>query len=193
MNTCEQSFVASSLEVTHMRPKPLGLESAPGCQLLLDAIMQDVEDLFPLKTCDHEAVAELSKKFGKIDGLLYSQYYYPEFDDAVLRPVYLIALTTIWIANFTKAINRNRKINVDKRQRKCQLCLLYYCFNLAPGVLPLKDEVYFEEKILRKFSRDKWMSDLSAEVQKERFLFAFEIMHYYGLEYWNPKMPEISG
>lgn len=190
MNCYEQDLIKQWVRCNYIPETPFQFENAPLCRPLFHAIIHDVEGMLPPGTVDRlDVIAEYSQRFGEDDGLLY-QTYQPWLKGAeFLRPVYLNGLTTIWIANFTRLQKEDRRVNKTKRQRKFQQALLYYCFNYFVGGISTKDALHFEWKIEKTYSRYEWMSSKTDEVQAARFRFAFEMMHYYGLEYRNPSLP----
>lgn len=188
MNLNEEAFIKYGETYSSHPQIPLGLETVPLCRVLLIAIMSDVQKILPNGSVAEPAcIAAFSEEFSNTDGLL-PAYYNSSFEEKVQRPAYLIALTTIWIANYTRPIESKRRNKKERLQRKYQVCLLYYCFNLLTGTLPLKEERCFKEKILQRFSRTEWMGSEATHVQLERFKFAFEMLHDIGLEYYDPKM-----
>ena len=189
MNIYEQEFIGKWSKCNYVLETPYELEKKSFCRPLFNGMVADVENILPHGTISKlDVLAEYSQRFGEDDGLLSVTYQPWLTGEAFLRPEFFDAITTIWIANYTKLIKEeDRRFNKTKRQRKFQMALRFYCFNYVTWPSE-KDALYFEGKIEERFTRDEWMYSKTDEVQEARLLFAFEMMHYYGLEYFKPEL-----
>jgi hypothetical protein len=106
----------------------------------------------------------------------------PEFE----RIDFEIALTTLWIAQFTKMKANSRCRSLMKKQREFQTCLLVYFFNQIVGLPPSQLRKKVESITIQEFGLYGWYFDSSQEHDFRKLKLLFEIMHICSLEYWNP-------
>lgn len=189
MNIYEQEFINKWSKCNYVLETPFELEKQSFCRPLFNGMVADVENILPPGTIfNTEVQAEYSQRFSQVGGLLYETYKPWLTGVNFLRGDFFVTLTTIWIANYTKLIKEgDRRFNKAKRQHKFQTAIQFYCFNYVTWV-PEKEALHFEGEIEERFTQDEWMFSKTDEVQEARFMFAFEMMHYYGLEYCKPEL-----
>ena len=146
---------------------------------LLRVIVNDVTESVPRSALSSlETLVEYSNQFSSGDGLIRS-FFDSTFDKAVQKHMYLISITTTWIALFTRPIDsaRFQANHIIKAKRDFQICMLYYCFGLLAGTIPRKG-VRFAEN--HRFSWEKTLSSLDDEWCVK---LANELMALFDLEY----------
>ena len=148
---------------------------------LLRAIVNDVAKSAPRSALSSlEKLVEYSNQFSTLDGLIRA-YFNPviEKNKVSQKTMYLISITTIWIALFTRPID-SAKLQADrliKAKREFQICMLYYCFGLLTGTIPCKG-VRFAAK--HRFS---WKKILTIQDDEWCIKLANALMAHFGLEY----------
>jgi hypothetical protein len=157
----------------------------PGAsKLVAGIIMRDIQLANPeLNVNDCEAVIALANQHASIGGLLSFSTDFGPPDDLHLIQSYQIAMTTLWISQFTKAIPSRSRVASSKRQRDFQACLLAYFFNRILGILPAKLERQIEQQTIKRFGLYDWYFDVSSEHELLKCTLLFEVMHMCGLEY----------
>lgn len=155
-------------------------------RLVAGMIIHDVCAMNPsLDINNYEELVAFANGFACTDGLLSVSIYKGLESDKIVRINHQIALTTIWIAQFTQEIARTR-VPVYKKQLSFQACLLGYFFNRIIGVLPLKLSRTIEKETIKRYGLHNWYFDYSIEHELQKTKLLFDVMHLCGLEYRNP-------
>ena len=145
-----------------------------------ELVMRDAESVLPDDIVGSTvAVIEFSNQYSGLDALIPATYHESYFEPAIVSN-YLIALTTIWIANFTKLAEGK---NLDRSRHIFQTALLNYFFNTIVGNLPLKISTYVERRTIRRFGLVDWYFNADKALYKERAQILIDILHFCGLEY----------
>lgn len=161
----------------------------PGAsKLVAGIIMRDIHFVKPeLNTNNYEDMMALANSHSSIGGLLSVSNDFVPLDDLYLMPSYQIAMTTLWVSQFTKAITSHSRVALAKRQRDFQACLLVYFFNQIVGIPPAKLRKQIEQLTIKRFGLHDWYFDVSSEHERLKCTLLFEVMHICGLEYCLPK------
>lgn len=146
---------------------------------LLRVIVNDVTKSVPRNAlASLEALVEYSNHYSSGDGLLRA-FFDSTFDKSVHKHMYLISLTTIWIALFTRPIDAKKlqANRLNKAKREFQICMLYYCFGLLSGQIPAKGARFVKKQ------RFRWETAISNADDDWCVKYAIELMGLFGLEY----------
>lgn len=167
--------------------KTVGLWGDGVSRSVASAIAADVELVLPnVSVTDRLAVLEFGHQFSEIDGLI--DYFYtpieedPVLDQKFLQTAYYYALTTIWIANYTRLMEKSRRKKLSKWQYHFQVALLCYFFNrVSPVHFP--ESLYVEQVTTKKYGLNGWFFDDSQEKEQVKMERFFDILHCFSLEY----------
>jgi len=157
-------------------------------RLVAERIIRDVHSIYPdLDFSNLHCLAEIANQFATDDGLVATSNLDLPLTAAFERLNFQIALTTIWVAIFTRIHSSSKCRTLVKKQREFQVCLLIYFFNQIIGTPPAQLRKRVEEVSLRKYGLMGWYFDNTKERENEKLQILFDVMHLCSLEYWNPK------
>lgn len=159
-------------------------------KLVAGMVMHDICEQNPnLDIQNLSDLAALANQYSCTDGLLAPLNLEYPMPDAYLILNHQIAVTTIWIAQFTKDNTSSRTHSaLHRKQKNFQACILYYFFNQFVGAPPAKLSRSIEQATVKQFGLFNWFFDYSYEHELRKSALLFDTMHTCALEYQYPKI-----